>query len=393
MAMQLRSCALLLALAAAAPAFADDTNPYKVSVHTLITTPLVIEGLTNDSSRNLYAPGRATAAGQPCPVYKVNVDHPTLVTVGQVPAPSATGSCSPSGLAFGPDGQLYVTQTDSIYRFTPSEASPPTATLFASGVPGTNGLAFDWNGNLWTGDGTTAAGRVWMIDRTGNVLEMFRIPPMINEVNQAAGGIGRDVRSAPPATVTVTPTSRNASNTLGSQPLVANGLQFDHRGNLYIADTARGAIWRVKVSSNSTPLISTGCDTTYTANTLCMDHVLVAHPFLEGVDGIVVDVAGNIWADANERQAVIYVYTNTKKVVEVYRNPVNASKLRNDGPLETPTSPVLVDFKFCTANSDGNRRDNFPSTAGEVGGAGQPRGKISCIDQDINVPGIQLPIR
>ena len=136
--MKLRSCALVLALSAAAfPAPADDTNPYKVSVTTLITTPLVIEGLTNDNDGNLYAPGRATAAGQPCPVWKVNVRSPVLTVVGQVPAPSATGSCSPSGLAFGPDAQLYVTQTDSIYRFTPSESSPPTATLFASNVPGT----------------------------------------------------------------------------------------------------------------------------------------------------------------------------------------------------------------------------------------------------------------
>jgi sugar lactone lactonase YvrE len=391
--MKLHSCALILALAAAAiPARADDTNPYKVSVTTLITTPLVIEGLTNDNDGNLYAPGRATAAGQPCPVWKVNVRTPVLTVVGQVPAPSATGSCSPSGLAFGPDGQLYVTQTDSIYRFAPSEASPPTATLFATNVPGTNGLAFDWNGNLWTGDGTTGAGRVWMIDRTGGPHEMFRIPPMANEVNQAAGGIGRDVRTLPPGTVTVTATSRNASNTLGSQPLVANGFAFDMRGNLYIADSARGALWRVRVSSDSTPLITTGCDTTYTANTLCMDHVFVSHPFLEGVDGIVVDVAGNVWADANERNALVYVYPN-KRVVEVYRNPPNAAKLRNDGPLETPTSPVLVDYKFCTANSDGNRRDNSPSTAGEIGGTGAPRGKISCIDQGISVPGVRLPIR
>ena len=390
--MKTRSCALFLSLALAVPALADDTNPYRVSVSTLITTPLAIEGLTNDNDGNLYAPGRNTAAGQPCPVYKVSLSNPQLKTVGQVPAPSATGTCSPSGLAFGPDGQLYVTQTDSIYRFTPNESSPPTATLFASNVPGTNGLAFDWNGNLWTGDGTTAAGRVWMIGRDGTPLEMFRIPPMINEVNQAAGGIGRDVRSMPPGTVTVTATSRNASNTAGSQPLVANGLAFDLRGNLYIADTARGALWRVRVSSNSTPLISTGCDTTYTANTLCMDHVFVAHPFLEGADGIVVDVNGNIWVDANERNALVYVYTN-KRVVEVFRNPPNAAKLRNDGPLETPTSPVLAGYKFCTANSDGNRRDNSPSTAGEIGGAGAPRGKISCIDQGITVPGVRLPIR
>jgi len=391
--MKMRSCALFLSLALAVPALADDTNPYKVSVTTLITTPLAIEGLTNDNDGNLYAPGRATSAGQPCPVYKVNVASPQLKTVGQVPAPSATGSCSPSGLAFGPDGQLYVTQTDSIYRFKPDEANPPTATLFAANVPGTNGLAFDWNGNLWTGDGTTGAGRVWRIDVSGNPKEVFRIPAMINEVNQAAGGIGRDVRSMPPGTVTVTPTSRNASNTAGSQPLVVNGLAFDLRGNLYIADTARGALWRVHVNSDSTPVISTGCDTTYTADALCMDHVFVAHPFLEGADGILVDQAGNIWVDANERNAVAYVYASSRRVVEIFRNPPNASQLRNDGPFETPTSPIVANHKFCTANSDGNRRDNSPSTAGEIGGTGAPKGKISCIDQHVSIDGIRLPIQ
>src|SRR4029434_9981051 len=88
--MKLRSCGLFLSLAfAALPALADDTNPYKVSVSTLITTPLVIEGLTTDTSGNMYAPGRQTTAGQPCPVYKVNANQPTLVTVGQVPAPAS----------------------------------------------------------------------------------------------------------------------------------------------------------------------------------------------------------------------------------------------------------------------------------------------------------------
>ena len=391
--MKLCSCALLLSLAAGSlPALADDTNPYNVSVSTLITTPLAIEGLTNDNSRNLYAPGRATGPGQSCPIYKVNIDHPLVTIVGTVPPP-ATGNCSPSGLAFGPDGMLYVTQTDTIYRFTPSETSPPPATVFATGVPGTNGLAFDWNGFLWTGDGTTGAGRVWMIDRNGTPMEMFRIPPMINEVNQASGGIGRDVRSLPPGTVTVTPTSRNASNTAGSQPLVANGLAFDLRGNLFIADTARGAIWRVKVNSASTPIIKTGCDTTYTANTLCMDHIFAQHAFMEGIDGIVVDVAGNIWGSVNERNALTYTYANSGRTVEVFRNPPNAAKLRNEGPLESPTSPVLVDFRLCTANSDGNRRDNSPNGAGEIAPAGPNRGKISCIDQGINVPGVRLPIR
>lgn len=389
----------ILSLALATSAFnalAYDLPP--TSMKTLITTPLVIEGLTNDNDGNVYAPGRTPGAGLPCPVWRVNLDSPTLTIVGQVPAPSATGQCSPSGLAFGPDGQLYVTETDRIYRFTPNATTPPTGTLFASGVPGTNGLAFDRAGALWTGDGTTGLGRVWRITTAGVVSEVFRIQPMSNEVGLVAGvgGVGRDIRTLPPGTITVTPTSRNAANALGSQPLVANGVAFDRSGShLYIADTARGAIWRVRVGSDGSVSAKMGCDTTFTANTLCLDSVWVAHPALEGVDGIVLDVAGNIWASANERNAMVWV-SNYGRVVEVFRNsPDPVTQLRNGGPgqLESPASPILAGQRLCTSNSDGNRRDNFPSTGGEIGGTGQPRGKVSCLDQRAATPGVRLPIR
>ena len=382
---------LCLALAAAPAAIAS----HNTSVSTLITTPLVIEGLTNDNDGNLYAPGRTPGAGQPCPVWRTPSENASLTIVGLIPAPSATGQCSPSGLAFGPDGMLYVPETDRIFRFTPNAGSPPTAQVFASGVPGTNGLAFDAHGSLWTGDGTTGQGRIWRISSAGVVTEMFRIPPMSNEVNLASGtgGVGRDVRTLPPGTITVTATSRNAANTLGSQPLVANGLAFTRRGNLLIADTARGAIWLVRMHSDGTPNANVGCDTTYAANTLCMDHVYVAHPLLEGVDGIAVDVSSRIWGVANERNAIVFVADPTY-VTDVFRNAPDAvTRLRNTGPLESPASPVLVGHKMCTSNSDGNRRDNSPNTAGEIGGTGQPRGKITCLDQRANVPGIPLPVR
>ncbi|MGE5615769.1 MAG: SMP-30/gluconolactonase/LRE family protein [Bacillota bacterium] len=381
--------ALPLFLAASSAVLADD-----LSFTTLITTPLAIEGLTNDADGNLYTPGRTPGNGQPCPVWRIPLDNPSLTIVGLVPAPSATTQCSPSGLAFGPDGKLYVTETDRIYRFTPNASSPPTADLYASGVPGTNGLAFDRAGNLWTGDGTTGQGRIWKITTDGTVTEVFRVQPMANEVNlvSGTGGIGRDVRSLGPGTIAVTATSRNAANTAGSQPLVANGVLFDRAGTMFIADTARGAIWRVRLHHDGTVASRMGCDTTFTSNTLCLDSVVVAHPYLEGADGFVMDVAGNIWVDANERNAVVVV-TNSGRVIELFRNPPDpTTKLRNTGPLETPTSPVLAGHKFCTANSDGNRRDNFPNTAGEIGGAGQPKGKISCLDQRVSVPGILLPV-
>lgn len=371
---------LALPLAFSALASESQNIPRDLTFSTLITTPLVIEGLTGDESGNLYTVGRQPGNGVSCPVWRVNVALPALVVVGFIPAPSATAQCSPSGLTFNDAGSLFVADGDKIFTFTPDVGSPPLATVYASGVPGANGVAFDRDGNLWTGDGTTGQGRVWKIAPGGVVTEVFRVQPMSNEVNLVAGvgGVGRDIRTLPPGTITVTPTSRNAANTAGSQALVANGLQFNRRGDLFIADTARGAIWRAQFDRHGNLQSRVGCDTTFAANTLCLDNVFVAHPYIEGADGIVLDREGNIWVDANERNAVAVV-TRNGNVIEVFRNPPDSGTLlRNTGPLETPTSPFLIAGRVCTANSDGNRRDNSPSTAGEIGGAGQPKGKISC---------------
>jgi len=175
---------------------------------------------------------------------------------------------------------------------------------------------------------------------------------------------------------------------------------FSTEGDLYVADTARGAIWKVEFDRRGNLRSATGCDATFTANTLCLDNVLVAHPYLEGTDGIALDRAGNIWNATNERNAVVVVMRH-RHVVEVFRNPVNAAGLRNAADtaegnkhiLELPTSPFLHGRKFCTANSDGNRRDNSPRSAGEInGGAGGARGKISCMDQELPIPGLTLPV-
>jgi sugar lactone lactonase YvrE len=78
----------------------------------------------------------------------------------------------------------------------------------------------------------------------------------------------------------------------------------------------------------------TGCDTTFTANTLCLDNVFVAHPYLEGTDGIALDRAGNIWNSANERNAIVVV-TKDRDVVEVFRNPVVAGLRNSADPVPT----------------------------------------------------------
>lgn len=367
----------------------DSQSGEEATFTTVYRAPLGIEGLTADRHGNLYSAARGGA--NLCPVWRVPAAGGPAVVVGNVPPP-----CGPAGLAFDDSGRLYVSDggDGQIHVFRPSSENPPTATVFATGVPGANGLAFDRRGRLWVSDGGTGQGRVWRLGSDGTPTEVFRIQPMVNEVNLVGGvgGVGRDPRSAPPATVTVTPTGRQAANTLGSQHLVANGLAFDEDGTLFVGDTARGAIWKVEFRHGGTLRSPTGCDTTFTANTLCLDNVFVAHPFLEGVDGIALDRAGNIWSAANERNAIVVV-SRRGDVEEFFRNaPDSQTRLRNDGPMEFPTSPFLSGRRLCITHSDGSRRDNAPNTGGEVRPDGPEVAKISCLDQRLRVAGLPLPV-
>ncbi len=362
-------------LTGAALAAGSGPFPEGPTFQTLTTTPQQIEGLTGDGAGNLYVGTRFEGVDANCRVYRINIDTRVREVVGWIPAPSG-GQCSTLGLAFDHDGTLYVSESDKIYRLIPNATNPPTATLFASGLPGANGLAFDRYDNLWVSDGGSGQGRVWRIGSNGVPQEMFRVPPM------AQAGVGRSVIPLPnaPAGAAVT--------------IFANGLAFDARGDLIVSDTSRGALWKARLDRQGNVLSTLGCDSTFTSNTLCPDSLLVAHPLLEGADGIALDVAGNIWVDANERNAIVVVDQNGKTVREIFRNaPDPTTKLRNGGPLEFPTSPFMSAHRFCTTSSDLNRRDNAPNSAGELAPGTSAVGNISCMDERLSIRGQPLPVR
>ena len=112
--------------------------------------------------------------------------------VGQIEA----DPCRPSGLARDSNGDLFITTAEGggiIYRLTPNATNPTSGgalgSVYATGVPGANGVAF-LGTDLFVTDGGQNMGRVWKIASCATLpclaVEFFRIQPMRNST--ALGG-------------------------------------------------------------------------------------------------------------------------------------------------------------------------------------------------------------
>src|SRR5205823_4506458 len=71
--------------------------PQDATFTTRITTPQAIEGLTGDNRGNLYTGG---SGATPCPIWKINLNSPSLVPVGFIPTPPPpqTPTCNFTGI-------------------------------------------------------------------------------------------------------------------------------------------------------------------------------------------------------------------------------------------------------------------------------------------------------
>jgi len=271
---------------------------------------VIVESITADQEGRLYMPDRVTGN-----ILRVDPKSPKPVVVGRIEAREIKGkkvNAEGGGIAFNQQGDLFIASGPfaEVVRIRAADlnaAKPGTAQTFATGTEGANGIVFDKQGNLFVSGG-----------RSGVVY-----------------GVGPNGGAAQPA-IKIEPHTRKLPDGKTEQAAVANGLDFDAKGILYVADTARGAIWKIEMQPDgkgSKPVL------------------FAQSPLLEGVDGTAFDAKGKLWATVNERNAIVIV-TPDGNVQEITKNG-------SAGPLEFPSAIVFVGNTAYISNLDNPRRDNM----------------------------------
>jgi sugar lactone lactonase YvrE len=271
---------------------------------------VIVESITADKEGRLYLPDRVTGN-----ILRVDPKSPKPIVVGKIDARQIGGKnvrADASGIAFSPQGDLFVAvgpfrEIVRIRKENLNPQKPGSAETFATGAEGANGIVFDKQGNLFISGGRT--GRVYRVGPNGDAVA-------------TAAQIEPHVRKLPDGKT--------------EQAIVANGLEIDGKGALYVADTARGAIWKVALQPDGKG---------------GKPAVLAQSPLLEGADGLAFDGSGKLWVTSNERNALLTV-TPDGKVQEVAKND-------SKGPLEFPSAIVFAGKTVYISNFDNPRRDNM----------------------------------
>ena len=182
---------------------------------------VIVESIAADRNGMLYLPDRVTGN-----ILRIDPKSPKPTVVGRIEAREIKGkkvNADPSGIAFNPQGDLFIAVGPfaEVVRIRASElnpAKPGLAQTFATGTPGANGIVFDRQGNLFVSGG--GSGIVYRVGANGGAA-------------QAAVQIDKNSRTLPDGKT--------------QQAITANGVELDRNGVLHVADTSRGAIWKVAI--------------------------------------------------------------------------------------------------------------------------------------------------
>jgi sugar lactone lactonase YvrE len=183
---------------------------------------------------------RSGSRGEELPVtlFRIDLSGEVSEYSGDIP--------NPTGIAFGPDGQMFVTSRleGVVYRVTPFKE----AVTFARNLGVATGLAFDRDGVMYVGDRT---GTLFKINGIGEERAWVQVEPSVAAFHLAFGPDEALYVTGP------TVTSFDCISRIDADGKIdvfykglgrPQGIAFDTNGNLYVAASLRGRRGIVRIS-------------------------------------------------------------------------------------------------------------------------------------------------
>lgn len=185
---------------------------------------------------------RSGSRGEELPVtlFRIDLSGEVSEYSGDIP--------NPTGIAFGQDGQMFVTSRleGVVYKVTPFKE----AVAFARNLGVATGIAFDSEGMMYVGDRT---GTIFKVNGIGEERTWAQVEPSVSAFHLAFGPDDTLYVTGPTVTSfdCIWRINRDGETDVFFKGLGRpQGLAFDREGNVYVAASLRGRRGIVRISSD-----------------------------------------------------------------------------------------------------------------------------------------------
>ncbi|WP_347157524.1 SMP-30/gluconolactonase/LRE family protein [Pontibacter chitinilyticus] len=292
------------------------------------------DGMDMDKQGNIYVSSpNFNNQKYPGTLLRITPDYKWSVFYN-LPVSDKTKKAGPMGLAFGPDGNLYIADNQYYYnkdfssrilRLNMKNGQPTGVDVVVKGLKHPNAVR-------WHGDHLYITDTKWSTADTAKTSGIFKIA--LNEMQHDS--------------VMIQPTMQEqhllatfrAIEQPNGKAFGTDGMDFDSKGNLFVGMFSDGRVFKLTFNPDGS---------------VKSKDVFLSYGTIPCCDGLFIDKKTDNLYIADSQQNAIHIVTPDAKVHTLAQN---GNTTGADGKMDQPCEPLLVGDKLIVANYD-QPNDNF----------------------------------